>query len=604
MSTIAACLRAIIVAVLAGPQDLRARTDRYATHVFSRWWRSCSWISLAALAALVAAPAAASDWLQFGFDASHSGVNSAETALSPENVAHLKLFYSTPLPGKVEGAPVLLTNVATASGTLDVLYMTLDNGTLIALDAASGTLLWSQYPAETNSCATEAWPCFTSSSPALDPNRQFVYGYALDGSVHKYCVGDGREITTGGWPELVSTKPDVEAESAALGFATASDGGTYLYATFAGAPWLPDFSGYDYQGHITAINLGTGAQVTFNVMCSDQGSVHFVKDDPNPPVSMMPDCVQQWFTNDGKAMADSDGGIWGRGGATYDPVNDRIYISTGNGLFDANNGGYDWSDSVLALPAALDAELTTPVDSYTPVNYQYMMYYDYDLGATSMTLVPAPPDSVKTHIGVQAGKDSYLRIIDLDDMSGIGAPGNTGGELFIGSVPQGNMVIAQPLVWTNPATGAIMLIVANNFGISATQVVADAANGNLPALRASGPPNWVNSGLPVPGSATSTGGTSPVLANGVLYYVGGSGVLALDPASGTTLWSDTSMGAADSTTASSFHKQSLIVVNGRVYAPDNHGMLWVYKLDAVTDDTIFADSFECTGAQPACAALR
>jgi len=544
--------------------------------------------ALTLLLAVVGAPALATDWLQFGFDPSHSGVNPAEHTLTHANVAQLGLFYSATLPGKVEGAPVLLTNVTTPLGVKDVLYMTATNGTLIALDAANGTLLWSQYPADTHSCAIQASPCVTTSSPALDPNRQFVYSYALDGRVHKYRVGDGVETTSGGWPQLASAKPDVETESSALAFATTYNGTTYLYTTFGGAIWLPDFSGYDYQGHITAINLATGTQITFNVACSDQGSVHFVKNDPNPPVSVTPDCVQQWFTNNGNTLADGDGGIWGRGGVTYDPANNRIYVSTGNGLYSANNGGHDWSDSVLALPAALDTARTAPLDSYTPANYQYMMYNDYDLGATSVTLVPAPAGSAKTHIGVQAGKDSYLRIIDLDNMSGMGGPGYAGGELFIGSVAQGFMMIAQPVVWTNPATGAIMLIVANNWGISATQIIVDTSNGNLPALRKSGAPNWINAGVPVPGSATSTSGTSPVLANGVLYYAGGSGVLALDPASGSTLWNDASMGAADANNRSSFHKQSLIVANGRVYVADDHGKLWVYRIS----DDIFANGFQ------------
>ena len=541
------------------------------------------------VAASVAAPAAAADWLQFGFDASHSGVNPAETALTAANVSQLTLLYSTTLSGKPEGAPVLLENVVTPAGTKDVLYLTFNDGTLIALDAATGALLWSQYPADTHACATAAAPCTTSSSPALDPGRQFVYGYALDGFVHKYQAADGTEVTSGGWPQLASAKPDVEAESGALAIATTRNGSTYLYATFAGAPWLPDFSGYDYQGHVTAIDLGSGTQITFNVTCSDQGDVHFVKNDPNPPVSATPDCVQLWFTNNGITEADGDGGIWGRGGVTYDPLADRIYVSTGNGIFDANNGGHDWSDSVLALPAALDHALTAPLDSYTPVDYEHMMYYDYDLGATGVTLLPAPAGSAKTHIGVQTGKDSNLRILDLDNMNGSGVPGATGGELTVGSVAQTNMALTQPLAWTNPASGAVMLIVANNFGISATEVFADAANGNLPTLRRAGPPNWLNVGTSVPGSATTTGGTSPVLANGVLYYTGGSGVLALDPASGATLWSDASMGTASASTPTSFHKQSLIVVNGRLYVIDNHRTLWVYQRSG---DPIFANGFE------------
>ena len=537
--------------------------------------------------AMFVVPAQAADWLQFGFDAAHSGVNPAEHVLTPANVAQLTLFYSTVLPGTAPGAPVFLGGVTTSAGPKDVLYLTLGNGELVALDAASGAVLWTRYPATTDSCATlPANPCVTASSPALDPNRQFVYSYALDGYVHKYRVGDGTEIG-GAWPQLASAKPDVEQASAALAFATARIGTTYLYVTFSSPSWRANDSG-DYQGHVTAINLASGGQVTFNAVCSDQGSVHFVKNEPNPPLSMLPDCLQQTFTNNRTTLPTGDAGIWGRASVVYDATNDRVYLSTGNGIFDANNGGHNWSDSVLALPAALDQARTVPLDSYTPVNFLNLMYYDSDLGSASLVRVPAPAESAKAHIGIQSSKDADLRIIDLDNMSGMGGPGHTGGQLFTGGTAQGNEVKTQPLVWTNPGTGAIMFIVANNFGISATQVIVDTTHGNLPALRSSGAPNWINPGVSVHGSATSTGGTSPVLANGVLYYAGGSGVVALDPASGTTLWSDASMGAANSTTSSSFHKQSLVVVNGHIYVPDNHGKLWVYR----AAEEIFANGFE------------
>jgi hypothetical protein len=48
------------------------------------------------------------------------------------------------------------------------------------------------------------------------------------------------------------------------------------------------------------------------------------------------------------------------------------------------------------------------------------------------------------------------------------------------------------------------------------------------------------------------------------------------------------MGVADPNTRSSFHKQSLIVVNGRIYVADDHNKLWAYQ----SGETIFADSFE------------
>ena len=51
------------------------------------------------------------------------------------------------------------------------------------------------------------------------------------------------------------------------------------------------------------------------------------------------------------------------------------------------------------------------------------------------------------------------------------------------------------------------------------------------------------------------------------------------------------MGVANAQTKSSFHKQSVIVVNGRLYVADDHATLWVYALPAA-DDTVFANGFE------------
>ena len=542
----------------------------------------------AAIACIIQA-ADAADWLQFGFDPAHSGRNPDETQLGAANVSNLRLRYSVALPGTAPGAPVLLGSVPLAGGVRDVLYLTLENGTLLALDAATGATLWSRYPASSNACAlpTADDQCTTASSPAIDPNRQFVYGYALDGFVHKYTVADGTEITTGGWPQLATLKPELEQVSSALAIATARNGNSYLYVVHSGPAWLPDDSG-DYQGHVTAINLGTGTQVVFNAVCSDAGNVHFVKNDPNPPITQTPDCPQQQMNapNDPGPMPTGDAGIWGRAGVTYDAGTDRIFLSTGNGVYDANNGGHNWSDSVIALPAALDAAMTQPADSYTPVNYVNLMYYDLDLGSTSITIVPAPPGSMLPNIGAQSGKDGNVRLLDLNDLSGMRQPGYTGGELYVGSVPQGNEVKTQPLVWIDPNNGLSMLIIVNAFGVSASQVTTNAQR-HFPALIQSGSPNWINTGTQVYGSATSAGGTSPVLVDGVLYYAGSSGVTALDPRTGATLWNDASMGAADATTPSSFRKQSVIVANNRLFIADNHGTLWVYQGDAV-----FANGFE------------
>ena len=44
------------------------------------------------------------------------------------------------------------------------------------------------------------------------------------------------------------------------------------------------------------------------------------------------------------------------------------------------------------------------------------------------------------------------------------------------SVPQGNEVKTQPMVWQNPNDGTVMVIVSNDFGISASQLIMDGSN--------------------------------------------------------------------------------------------------------------------------------
>ena len=160
------------------------------------------------------------------------------------------------LPGTADGAPVFLEGVTTVGGVRDLLFVTTTAGHIVAIDAGSGATVWShQY----------SGAGYTTSSPAIDPNRQYVYSYGLDGYVHKYQVGDGTEIKIAGWPQLATLKGGVEKGSSALSFAT-SGGIHYLYMTHGGYPG----DNGDYQGHVTAIDLGNGSQTVFNAACSDK----------------------------------------------------------------------------------------------------------------------------------------------------------------------------------------------------------------------------------------------------------------------------------------------------------------------------------------------
>ncbi len=170
--------------------------------------------------AATAGPGSSSDWLQMNGDPQHSGNNTHETVLGASNVASLQFLFRVSLPSVADGAPVALSSVVTPGGTRDLLFSTTNQGHILALDAANGSVVWSHQYASGST--------YTTSSPAIDPNRLYVYSYGLDGNVHKYLVGDGTEISTGGWPERVTLKGTVDQVAAALAIATAKSGTSYL----------------------------------------------------------------------------------------------------------------------------------------------------------------------------------------------------------------------------------------------------------------------------------------------------------------------------------------------------------------------------------------
>src|SRR4051812_23175224 len=114
------------------------------------------------------------DWLQFGGDPQHSGNDASEVTLSAANVASLRKRFSVALPAVAAGAPVVLTGVATASGIRDLLFVATMSGDIVALDAQTGATLWSHRLA-TCPFVFGNTGCNTTSSPAVDPSRAFVY---------------------------------------------------------------------------------------------------------------------------------------------------------------------------------------------------------------------------------------------------------------------------------------------------------------------------------------------------------------------------------------------------------------------------------------------
>lgn len=251
-----------------------------------------------------------------------------------------------------------------------------------------------------------------------------------------------------------------------------------------------------YQGHVAILDAQSGKLLhVWNSLCSNRKG------------------LLQPSSCDATRSA-----IWGRGGATIDPSTGDIFVATGNGPY---NGKTNWGDALIEL----NADATHMLGNYTPNDNSELDDRDLDIGSTSPVLLG---DGVVA----QGGKDAKIRLLSIQGISGT-AP-HKDHELQIVSTPSGAMLFSDPAVWHH--SGKTWMFAADKGGTAAWTF----SNRKLT-------PAWKN----------TNGGTSPIVAGGLLYVYDarGSGLHVYNPTSGKQI-ADLECGAG--------HWQSPIVVDGKI----------------------------------------
>jgi len=223
------------------------------------------------------------------------------------------------------------------------------------------------------------------------------------------------------------------------------------------------------------------------------------------------------------SCSDTRSAIWGRAGAVIDPATGNIFVATGNGPYD---GKTNWSDSTIEL----NPDATQMLGDYTPEDNAELNDRDLDIGSTSPVLLGGD-------IVAQGGKDGLIRLLSI---KGIAEPGpHAGGELQTVSTPSGARLITAPAVWRDGAE--TWMFAADNGGTAAWTF----QGGKLV-------PQWKN----------SNGGTSPVVAGGLLFvYDPQGGLRVYDPRKGNQI-ADLESGSG--------HWNSPIVVDGKIALPEGN----------------------------------
>jgi hypothetical protein len=315
------------------------------------------------------------------------------------------------LPGTVDSSAIYLHGVSIRGAAHDAFFVTTTYGITLAIDAASGKILWHWTPPGYSSWAGTHQ--ITTATPVADPTRKWIYAASPDGRIQKLSVAGGRAV----WRRRITRLPAKEKIAASLNFAAG-----HVIATTGG--YIGDAP--PYQGHVAVIAARNGRLLhVWNSLCSNRHGL------------LVP-----------SSCPASDSAIWGRAGAVVVPRTGNLLVATGNAPWDGHTA---WGDAVLVLSPK--AKL---IGNYAPTNTQQLDANDTDLGSTS-------PVYLTSKLIAQGGKDGKIRLLSLRRLRGT-AP-HKGRELQIVSTPSGSDLFTAPAVWRNGKR--IWLIAADGGGTQA-----------------------------------------------------------------------------------------------------------------------------------------
>jgi hypothetical protein len=256
--------------------------------------------------------------------------------------------------------------------------------------------------------------------------------------------------------------------------------------------------------------------------------------------------------------------VWMAGFAPAIDPGGNLFVVTGNGSFDAENGGKNFGESVLRLPL----DLAQPSDYFTPQDWSNLNGGDVDFGSGGVMLLPPQQAAVKG-VAVAQGKASKIFLLDRHNLGKVQS--NDAGALQV--IPgTGGGVWGGPAYFSGP-TGQFVYYQAGGAPLLAFSV---AQNGNgVPQLQLS------STGA----SYAGYGGSTPVVSSngqmpgtGIVWLVNRSSPLQLEAYDATDVSHMLFSGAAGqwgNPQQNGF--VTPLVANGKVYVPAT-GTITVFGL--------------------------
>jgi hypothetical protein len=344
------------------------------------------------------------------YNQNRTGVNAAETILTPANVsASTNQFHRRfvmKVDGKIEGSPLFLSGVTIAGGVHNVVYVATMHNTVYAFDADTGLQLsarWLGDPVAGEDLGRlkpitihREWG--VAATPVIDPATGTLYvvrwGYenGVNGPTFRLF---GLDVSNLGHDSFGSVPIDGynvngtgfdrlrQMQRAGLALARKPNGAEALIVAFGGGEGQGSPSGWVVA--FDTAKLAAGNPVA-NVWCSN----------PN-----------------NSAGSGGGGGVWMANAAPAVDSNGDIYVVTGNGPYNPQFGADQLGESVVRLTWNPDDPGSLVVaDWFTPFRDidRDGAHKDQDLAAGGVIALPDGPGVI---VG---GKDGVYYSVDRGDM--------------------------------------------------------------------------------------------------------------------------------------------------------------------------------------------
>ena len=396
-------------------------------------------------------------------DRARTGLNSREFALMPATVttATFGKLFSCPVDGAVYAQPLWVRGLSIAGGTHNVVFVATQHDSLYAFDADispcksywhvhlldtlhGGTA--GEKPVVWNDVGNAGFGCFgdiypevgVTGTPVIDPTTNTIYLV----SASEIPGPDSGRCAFPPYPFFHRLH--------ALDLVTGNERPNAPVTIAASSPGVGGIVSFSSQYHHNRSGLALSNKTVYVAFAAheDQGPYHGWLLGYNTADLTLPPSVFNTTPNGGS------GGIWAGGGAPAIDNGGDVYVTTGNGLFDALPlpSFYDYGDSILRIHpfhGITHNGVNLSVAGYfTPDDQSLLSQFDADLGAGSAVLLPDQNSGVgPKHLLAQVGKEGVVYLVDRDNMGQFNPSNNDQiVQSFVGPI---NGLWGAPAWWQN-----------------------------------------------------------------------------------------------------------------------------------------------------------